>query len=39
MINIKNKDGKLEITVDLFYSNNDNESKNACQFKKILLFV
>ena len=39
MINVKNKNCKLEITLDLFYFNNGNESKNTCHFKKILMSV
>ena len=38
MINLKNKNDKLEITMDLFYYNNSNESINTCQFKTILTF-
>ena len=39
MINVKNENNKLEITLDLLYYNNENESRNTCQFKIILLFV
>ena len=39
MINLQNENGKLEITLDLLYYNNDNGSKNTYQFKTILIFV